>query len=72
MDDIKGAPIICALQENDGIICPSTHECTPVAGSDQAICCPVKLSEDLSLAASEDGRPQTSKSHTKSRKQVFY
>lgn len=61
MDDIRGTPITCALEDSDGVICPSTHECVPVAGSDQAVCCLSSTIEDLSSAATGEERPQTSK-----------
>ncbi|XP_074036900.1 uncharacterized protein [Leptinotarsa decemlineata] len=62
-DDLRGAPVACALRSENGIVCPPTHECTAVAGSTQAVCCPI-LEGELDAEASEDYsqmemRPQT-------------
>lgn len=56
MDDIRGAPITCAPNNNS---CPTTHDCAPVPDSDQAVCC-LKDNEDMSVAATDEDRPQTS------------
>ncbi|XP_019877040.1 balbiani ring protein 3 [Aethina tumida] len=61
-DDLSGAPVACALRTEDGTVCPSSYECTAVAGSTQAVCCP--KTEELEAEASEDYgnaemRPQT-------------
>lgn len=45
-DDLSGAPIACALREDDGALCPDTHECSAVPGSTQAVCCPLEGSEE--------------------------
>lgn len=62
MDDLRGSPITCALEGRDGILCPSTHDCTPVTDSDQAVCCLKgnEITEDMSSAATDEQRPQTS------------
>lgn len=65
-DDLSGAPVACALRTEDGTVCPSSYECTAVAGSTQAVCCP--KTEELEAEASEDYgnaemRPQTSNLH---------
>lgn len=62
--DSSGAPVACALRSEDGTVCPQNYECTAVAGSTQAVCCPVLESETTEI--SEDyreieSRPQTSK-----------
>ncbi|CAH1111232.1 unnamed protein product [Psylliodes chrysocephalus] len=62
-DDLRGAPVACALRSENGIVCPSSYECTAVAGSTQAVCCPLPTDE-LQTEASEDYnqldmRPQT-------------
>lgn len=67
-DDLRGAPVACALRSENGIVCPSSYECTAVAGSTQAVCCPLPTDE-LQTEASEDYnqldmRPQTSKLYT--------
>ncbi|CAG9859737.1 unnamed protein product [Phyllotreta striolata] len=65
-DDSSGAPVACALRSETGVVCPTTHECTAVAGSTQAVCCPVlkdQLLEESQTELSEDYvqdmRPQT-------------
>ncbi|XP_017786716.1 PREDICTED: balbiani ring protein 3-like [Nicrophorus vespilloides] len=60
-DDLSGAPIACALRSDDGTLCPSSHECTAVAGSTQAVCCQKESEEvkpELDQIA-EENRPQT-------------
>ncbi|XP_057651996.1 uncharacterized protein LOC130891358 isoform X1 [Diorhabda carinulata] len=61
-DDLRGAPVACALRSENGIVCPSSYECTAVPGSTQAVCCPV-LEEELESEISDrnqiDNRPQT-------------
>ncbi|KAK9878497.1 hypothetical protein WA026_022393, partial [Henosepilachna vigintioctopunctata] len=61
-DDISGAPVACALKNEDGTLCPSNYECKAVVGSTQAACCPVIY--ELEAEASEgyevpEGRSQT-------------
>lgn len=63
--DISGAPVACALRSEDGIVCPFNYECTAVAGSTQAVCCPVmdgETTEDSQDYREIESRPQTSKS----------
>lgn len=62
-DDISGAPVACALKNEEGTVCPSNHECKAVVGSTQAVCCP--MTYELEAEASEgidttEGRTQTS------------
>lgn len=45
-DDLSGSPIACDLRSDDTNICPKSYNCTAVAGSTQAVCCP---SETLSM-----------------------
>lgn len=61
--DISGAPVACALRSEDGIVCPFNYECTAVAGSTQAVCCPVMESETTEMSEEYrelEARPQTS------------
>ncbi|XP_045483161.1 balbiani ring protein 3-like [Harmonia axyridis] len=51
-DDMSGAPVACALRDEDGTVCPSNHECKAVVGSTQAVCCPMNY--ELEAEASED------------------
>lgn len=63
-DDLSGAPIACALrQDEDGTVCPSDYQCTAVAGSTQAVCCPTKQNDPDAKQedATDSERPQTSK-----------
>lgn len=52
----------CALRSEEGTVCPSTYECTAVAGSTQAVCCPKVENEPETMEETNDNemRPQTS------------
>lgn len=56
-DDISGAPVACALRNEDGTLCPDDYECTAVPGSTQAVCCLKEITEEEENVTED--RPQT-------------
>ncbi|VEN35788.1 unnamed protein product [Callosobruchus maculatus] len=57
-DELRGAPVACARTSAQGVVCPANFECTAVAGSTQAVCCPMGeesvQSGDQEVEESED------------------
>lgn len=59
-DDLTGSPLTCEIRSEEGH-CPDGSDCTAVAGSTQAVCCPRGAPSNVTEESVEEmARPQTS------------